>query len=134
MKGIPQSIRILIIFILVSILLNLFAFLNNFDESAKILNDTINNLSVNPKPILIAAFCFMALIQSLFALGLFLRQNWVRIFYLIITFIGIPFTLTGILDVTLTLTGVVRIFSAILSLYTIYALLIHKDKNWFLDK
>lgn len=134
MKDIPKLIKVLIIGMIISIGFNFLIFITSYDESIKIISDTFKTLPIDPRPIMITSFCLMSIFQALLALGIFFRQNWVRIFYLILSFIGLPFVLNGLRDFEMALTGVVRVYGLFLSLLAIYVLLIHQDKYWFKEK
>ncbi|MDH5581840.1 MAG: hypothetical protein OEY33_08020 [Bdellovibrionales bacterium] len=129
MKDIPRTLLLVIILLLTKIFIDALGAYLNHEKLIKLLMAKNLKLPMDPTSFTIFVHSFNGLVKSLFALGLYLRLNWVRVFLLIVTIISLPFSLFGIVLTDFSYDSFQRIFSILLSLLIIYSLI--KNKAWF---
>lgn len=68
--------------------------------------------------------------------SLFLRRNWARILFIILTLAGLPLSVTQWPTTILAtpLSGTVNIVTTLIQLVAVYLLLKKSSKNWFVNK
>ena len=132
MKDIPGLIKILIISIFLNLIFVVISFVVGYEQTINSLKVILKTLPISPQAFAIIVVSIIGIIQSLIALGLYLRFNWVRIIYLFFIIIGLPFTIMESLKLSLNLKAIHQIFSLFISFFTIYVLLIHPSKKWYI--
>ncbi|MFZ8932937.1 MAG: DUF2127 domain-containing protein [Bacteriovoracaceae bacterium] len=129
MKTIPHSVLLVIIFLIVNIIIESIGAFLNHQNFLQLLNDKNIKIPVNPTSFVILVYSFNGLIKSLIALALYLKVNWVRVFFLIITFISLPFSIYNLIFTNFNFELLHQIYGVSFSLLVIYALI--KNKEWF---
>ena len=125
----PRSIFALLCMLAINIILSIVSLSMNYSNMIEFLKSKNLDLGVSYPMFIILIFVITSFLQISIGIGIYFRLNWVRIIYLVFTFIGLPFSLMAFRFFEFNYDGFQKLYGLVMSLFIIYVLF--KEKQWF---